>query len=194
VFLATQISDNGGGWIGLAIVAVGVVAIYHIASESWRKRKAERAALAEKSDKKDSQLMAAFEAMVNGLDDLSVKLPVFGDAAKQFEATAKRLDALYLMVGEQVSEVRQLTTGMEAMCRAMAERTDALNKSVEILQASISPGGSLEDYSAFAEDTPEARRAAEQLEIAEIVRRGNASEEGAAARVRERNIYQGIGR
>lgn len=108
------------------------------------------------------------------------------------EEVSKKLPSLTAL--SEVSEkLIILATGMEAMCKATADRTDALNKATELLQSSISPPRGLDDYSAFAEDTPEARRAAEQLEIADLVRRGIARDD-AVSRVKERNIYEGLGR
>jgi hypothetical protein len=178
MFSALISDDPAYTWTGGVIAsAIGAVAIYHIAREVWQRWKADKRAAKLETDAKDSQLLAALQDVVSGLDTLTGKLPGLFDVVS---------------VG---NELKGLSEGMEKMCKAMAERTDTLNKAVEILQASISPaGGRLEDYSAFADDTPEARRAAEQIEIAELMRRGNVSEEGAAARVRERNIYSQLGR
>jgi hypothetical protein len=108
------------------------------------------------------------------------------------EEVGKKLPSL-AGISEVADKLVALSIGMEAMCKATADRTDALNKATELLQSSISPPRGLDDYSAFAEDTPEARRAAEQLEIADLVRRGIARDD-AVSRVKERNIYEGLGR
>lgn len=92
-----------------------------------------------------------------------------------------------------LKDIGGFVAGLEAMCKVTSERTDALNRAVDTLQSTLTPGGSAGDYSVFAEDTPEARRLAEQLETAELVRRGITSED-ARARVKERNIYHGLGR
>jgi hypothetical protein len=85
-----------------------------------------------------------------------------------------------------LEKVPYLVDGLQAMCQNSASQVDVLMKAVELLQASMSVP--TRDVDEFAEETPGAKRAAEQQEINDLVAKGITRTE-AVDRVRERRIY-----
>jgi len=88
--------------------------------------------------------------------------------------------------------LKGMVDGLVAMTKVASDQLDQFTKAVEILQQSLSPGEGA-DYSAYAEDTPEAADRIRRDKIRKMMQMG-LTEKEAKARLGEANIYEELAR
>jgi hypothetical protein len=95
-------------------------------------------------------------------------------------------------IGQEIGQLQLFIDGLQAMAKAAADQLDEFKKVVDILERSMSHQDET-DYSEYAEETPEGKLRLQRAEVRELIRQG-IPEDQARARLRERDIYQELGR